>query len=473
MIRIATTLGRNRLLPILALCAICQLCDARGLPSSVSEALTRARIPEKAVGIIVQEVGRQNPLLAINQYTAFNPASTMKLVTTDAALELLGPTFTWKTQAYVSGTLAGDVLQGDLIIKGGGDPKLVTENFWMFLRQIRAGGVRDIRGKVILDRSAFEQSAFDPAKFDGDPIKPYNVSPDAIMLNYQALRFQFKPSVADGTFNVAIDPPLAGFDVVAPQWTNDDCGDWQSKLLASFGDGNVRFLGSYAAACGEKTWYLHPFRMSRNQYFAAVFGRMWSDLGGVFKGEVVDGVVPQDARLLTVWESAALPEVIRDINKFSNNVMARQLLLTLASKAPANAELGAQSIKAWLIDKGIEAPELFIENGSGLSRNERIAPASMANLLLAAYRSPLMPEFVSSLPVVGYDGTMRHRLNDQGVAGNAHIKTGTLNEVKAVAGYVLAASGKCYVVVFFINHSEAARGGGAQDALLEWVFTHG
>jgi D-alanyl-D-alanine carboxypeptidase/D-alanyl-D-alanine-endopeptidase (penicillin-binding protein 4) len=220
--------------------------------------------------------------------------------------------------------------------------------------------------------------------------------------------------------------------------------------------------------------------MTHNQYFSAVFKKMWAEVGGRFNGEVVDGIVPEDARLLKVWESPTLPEVIRDINKFSNNVMARQLLLTLASTSatdglnlPATAERGTQAVKAWLENKGIHAPELLIENGSGLSRDERIAPASMARLLLAAYKSPLMPEFISSMPLAGYDGTMRHRLTDQTVAGNAHVKTGTLKDVKALAGYVLAASGKQYVVVFFINHPAAAGGGDAQDALLEWVYVHG
>lgn len=240
----------------------------------------------------------------------------------------------------------------------------------------------------------------------------------------------------------------------------------------------VQFTGRYSAECGDKTWYVRPYQFTPNQYFSAVFKKMWTDVGGRFSGEVLDGIVPQEARLLTTWESPALSEVIRDINKFSNNVMARQLLQTLggaagAENSSASPQHGAQVIAAWLDGKGIKAPELVIENGSGLSRGERIAPASMANLLIAAYGSPLMPEFISSMPLVGYDGTMRHRLADHNVAGNAHIKTGTLNEVKTIAGYVTAQSGKRYVVVFFINHPNAAGGGGAQDALLEWIYTHG
>ena len=448
---------------------------ARDLPIIVSAALTRAGIPGGAVGIYVQAVDGRKPLAASNPNLALSPASTMKLVTTNAALDLLGPVFTWKTQAYVNGQLNGDVLQGDLIFKGSGDPKLVTENFWLFLRQIRAKGIREIRGNLVLDRSAFEEEAYDPSKFDGDAIKPYNAGPDALLLNYEALRFRFMPNEVSGTVTVTLDPP-ADYAVTPPTLSSQDCGDWQPKLGAVLASNGVDFTGTYPLSCGERIWSMHPYQLSHSQYFAAVFRRMWSDLGGTFAGEVSSGVTPDGARLVAEWESATLPEVIRDINKYSNNVMARQLLLTLATSAlkrPGTPELGALVIGGWLAEKGIAAPELVVENGSGLSRNERISAQTMGRMLVAAYRSPVMPEFVSSLPLVGYDGTMRHRLKDRGVAGHAHVKTGRLENVRAIAGYVLAASGKRYAVVCLINHRNADRGLEAQDTLLQWVYEHG
>jgi D-alanyl-D-alanine carboxypeptidase/D-alanyl-D-alanine-endopeptidase (penicillin-binding protein 4) len=218
--------------------------------------------------------------------------------------------------------------------------------------------------------------------------------------------------------------------------------------------------------------------MSSNQYFSLVFRKMWHDLGGRFSGKVAEGKTPPDARLIASWESPVLAETIRDMNKFSNNVMARHLLLSLAgaqgdANAPESAARGADAVKTWLAGRGIDAPELVIDNGSGLSRAERIAPATMGKLLQEAWRSPMMPEFISSMPIAGYDGTMRRRLTDADVAGNAHIKTGTLNEVKTMAGYLVAASGKTYTVVFFINHPNAAAGGAAQDALLQWLYANG
>jgi D-alanyl-D-alanine carboxypeptidase/D-alanyl-D-alanine-endopeptidase (penicillin-binding protein 4) len=185
--------------------------SAAAPPPSFGKALQLAGIPAQNVGVYVQEVdGAGKVLASANAGTPFNPASTMKLVTTDAALELLGPTYRWKTQAYTNGSQVGNVLQGDLIFKGNGDPKLVLENFWLFLRQIRAKGIRDIRGNIVLDRSTFDENAYDPSEFDGDPMKPYNVGPDALLLNYKALTFQFVPNPETRQVNVLIDERLPG-----------------------------------------------------------------------------------------------------------------------------------------------------------------------------------------------------------------------------------------------------------------------
>jgi D-alanyl-D-alanine carboxypeptidase/D-alanyl-D-alanine-endopeptidase (penicillin-binding protein 4) len=247
-------------------------------------------------------------------------------------------------------------------------------------------------------------------------------------------------------------------------------------LQAGFNGSGTSFRGTYASSCGEKTWYVHPYQMTHMQYFGAVFRQVWADLGGTFRGDVKNGAVPSGARMVGEWESTTLPEVIRDMNKYSNNVMARQLLLTIAAdifKLPANPERGARAIKSWLASKGIDAAELVIENGSGLSHKERISAGTMGRMLVAAFQSPTMPEFISSMPLAGYDGTMRQRLKTRSVAGNAHIKTGSLNDVRAIAGYVLAASGKRYAVVSIINHRAAPSAQEAQDALVQWVFERG
>lgn len=449
---------------------------AQDLPESVVSSLVRAQIPPSAISIDVREVQGNQPWISWQPHLPQNPASTMKLVTTQAGLDVLGPAYAWRTQAYTSGVREGDVLHGDLYIKGGGDPKLVLENFWLFLRQIRIRGIREIRGDVLLDRSLFAAAPFDAAQFDGEPLRAYNAGPDALLLNFKSISFRFVPDPHNGRVRIMMDPPLAGHVVTPPALTAAECGDWRARLDTTFDVSGTHFRGTYAMSCGERVWYVHPHHLSDNQFFGSVFRQVWQDLGGVFNGDVKDGVVPPDAPLIAEWQSATLGELIRDINKNSNNVMTRQLLLTMAAeatKAPATPESGAAVVRASLQSRGIQAPELVIDNGSGLSRNARISADSLGRMLVSSFRSATMPEFMASMPLAGYDGTMRRRLIDTGVARSAHIKTGLLTDVRAIAGYVLAASGRRYSVVFLINHPRAPAGLEAQDALLQWIYERG
>ncbi|TCS36215.1 D-alanyl-D-alanine carboxypeptidase/D-alanyl-D-alanine-endopeptidase (penicillin-binding protein 4) [Paucimonas lemoignei] len=449
---------------------------AATLPATVTQALQRAGIPLQAAGVHVQEAGGERMLAELNPATPFNPASTMKLVTTGAALDLLGPAFAWKTEAYARGTMEGDVLQGDLVIKGGGDPKLTVEGLWMFLREIRARGIREIRGNLVLDRSLFAPEGHDPASFDGDPSRPYNAGPDALLFNYKTLTLRFMPNPAQGKVALAVEPPFTDFHVIGPRLGNGDCGEWRKNLAMSQDAYVLDIAGAYPASCGERVLQVLAWNMSSARYFEIVFRRLWSDLGGSLAGVVTEGGVRPDAWLLAQRDSVSLAEVVRDINKFSNNVMARQLLLTLAARYTGQAATvagGAEVIKTWVASRGIAMPELVLDNGSGLSREGRVSAGGLGRLLQAAFRAPTMPEFVASLPLVGQDGTMRKRLNGDTVAGNAHIKTGYLNEARAIAGYVQAASGKRYVVVFLVNHANAGRASEAQDQLLKWVYENG
>jgi D-alanyl-D-alanine carboxypeptidase/D-alanyl-D-alanine-endopeptidase (penicillin-binding protein 4) len=444
------------------------------LPAPVAAAFKRAGIAPSGIGVEVIEIASGRNLLNLNPEQALNPASTMKLLTTNAALELLGPTYSFSTQAYTRGTLRDGLLQGELILRGSGDPKLVIENFWLFLRKIRAQGVRDIRGNLVLDRSAFGDTAIDPALFDGEPLKSYNAGPDALLLNFHSLAVTFAPDFLSDRVQVRLDPALGNYPIRAPQLTIGDCvGDWRVPITATLEAAGASFDGPYATGCGEKSWQIHPYALSRNRYLELIFRQLWSEMGGTFDGSVIDGVVTPDALALAKWDSPPMPELIRDVNKFSNNVMARQLFLTLGSTVqllPDSIAASRSAIAGWLASKQIDATGLVLENGAGLSRLERISPRTLGAVLVAAYRSPTMPEFVSSLPLVGYDGTMRKRLRSEDVAGHAHIKTGSLQDVRSIAGYVQAASGKQYVVVCLINDPNAARGGQAQDALLQWVY---
>lgn len=437
------------------------------LPKPVVDALRKASIPQSSVAAWVQEVGASAPAVAINARAAVNPGSTMKLLTTFAALELLGPAYRWKTEAYLDGD--------NLVLRGRGDPKLNAESFWMLLRNLRGRGLRELRGDVILDRSFFAPAPYEP--LDDDVFRAYNVAPDALLVNFKALRFTFVPE-SEKAVRIYVEPGLPGLEVTnALKVSAGPCPDgsraFRELAQAAFQSRPPRasFTGSYPLSCGERE--LNMAIHDPQDYFSAMMRQLWTEVGGSWQGEVRDGTVSPNARLLYTHESEPLAEIVRDINKFSNNVMARQLFLTIGGEtrgAPARAEAAASAVKDWVASKKIPAPELVLENGSGLSRNERISAEHLAALLLAAWQSRVMPEFISSLPVVAADGTMKKRLNNQRVAGSAHIKTGLLSDARAVAGYVLDRHGRRHVVVMIVNHARARDADAAQDALVEWVY---
>lgn len=446
-------------------------------PPAVSQALRAAGIPHAAAAIWVREVDAVAPRLAVNARAAMNPASTMKLVTTFAALDLLGPAYVWKTEAWATGPVDAGVLRGDLHLRGGGDPKLTYDQFGRLLRQLRARGIRDIAGDLVLDRGAFAANGSDPGRFDAQPMRPYNVAPDALLLNFKSVTLHLLPDPAQKSVQVSPEPAPANLDLVNKlvPGNGDVCGDWKERLRADvFAHGPTTRLvltGSLPAACGEQRWNLavleHP------AFVLGVFRQLWSELGGTLAGGVRDGAVPADARPVGVLQSPTLAEVVRDINKFSNNVMARQLFLTLgmeSGRRPATTEDADAAVRGWLDGRALALPELVLENGSGLSRRERISAEGLGRVLGAAWKSAVMPELISSLPVAAIDGTMKKRLRQNGIAGQAHIKTGSLEGVRSIAGYVLDRHGKRWIAVFFVNHANAGAAQPAMDALLDWVY---
>lgn len=443
---------------------------AEPLPSAVTDALRQAKLPITSVGVIVKEVGAHTNLVEINPNQPMNPASTMKLLTTYAALELLGPAYTWKTEAYLNGALdSAGVLHGDLIFKGYGDPKLNLEQLWLWLHELRQRGLRDITGNLVLDRSAFELPPHDPYAFDGDGLRAYNVGPDALLLNFNAIRFRFFPN--GDHITVVTEPQLDGVALEnrLVRVNVGACSDWNDRVHIRLSGTTLSVSGDYPVHCGERDEYLNL--LPNGDYVSVLFRSLWLEMGGRLQGQVVHGTLPAGAKLLSTHYSQPLAEQIRDINKFSNNVMARQLFLTLGLQGGISTLASSElALRNWLRQKHFNFPELRIENGAGLARTDRISPLHMAQLLDSVYTSPYLAEYEASLPIVGVDGTVKRRLSGSGVAQHAHLKTGTLGGVKAIAGYVHAQSGKQLVVVFLINHPAAAAGQAAQDALVNWAW---
>ena len=461
------------------------------LPPTVRNALKQANIPLASVGIEVREINGAASLLDVNSRQAMNPASTMKLLTTYAALEILGPAYTWRTEAYLDGQLDNGVLNGNLIIKGYGNPKMNAEHLWLWLHELRNRGLREIKGDLILDHSAFSPQESDPTLFDNDPKRAYNVAPDALLLNFNAVRLHFLP--ADGKVDVYTEPVLAGVTLSnkVKLKSQRNCGDWNDKIRIDSSENAIRLQGLYPAPCGERDKAISL--LSHERFFDAVFRAVWQEVGGTLQGIAHDGSVPASAMLFATHYSQPLSEIIRDINKFSNNVMARQLYLSLSlgkippalniplentstddtfpvtPQAPANVEKSEVILREWINKKGLDFPELVIENGAGLSRKARISAHSMASLLQDIQLSPYSAEIEASLPIAGVDGTMRKRHDNCAVTTHAHMKTGSLEGVKTIAGYLQSHSGKQWIFVFMINHPNASMGQQAQDELLEWL----
>lgn len=446
---------------------------ATRLPSQVTVELARAGVPPDAVALDVRPADGGKPLLALNNLRASKPASVMKLVTTQAALELLGPDYRWVTRVHANGMVDGDVLRGDLVIEGGGDPRFAHEDLWRLLSRLRALGLRELRGNLLLDRRLFRVELPDAAAFDGRPERAYNAPSDALLLDAKALSLSMRPRALGQAVQLASEPALSGFAIVPPVGADVPCQQLRDQLQPQFTAQGLRFTGVYPIACGERELNFHLHTLDHVQYFAAAFRALWAQLGGSFGGMVMDGQARADSIELARWTSGPLGAEIRDINKFSNNVMARNLLLSLAAQRggePATTTAAVVRVMDWMAASGLDTGTVILQNGSGLSREERIPAATLAALLQRAWRQPTMPEFVSALPIAGIDGTMARRFENSPLKGRAHIKTGSLDDVASIAGYVTARSGKRIAVVCIINHPKANDARAAFDALISWAY---
>ncbi len=445
------------------------------LPDSLQAALTKAQLPADSVAIVIQPLDGGAPLVSHNAGKPMNPASVMKVVTTYAALETLTPAYRWKTEVYRNGPVSQGVLDGDLILKGYGDPSLNVAAFWQLLQQVRQQGIREIKGNLILDTSAYMPEVSQRPVLDDEPWRAYNAKPSALLINGRHTSFRFgiakeslKPAVT-----IAQEFELPQINIVnLMQVRKGACGDWRSDLryaVAPAPQGvTVTFNGTLPVQCDER--YMELSVLDDLQYSLFTFSKLWSQLGGQFSGQALSGTLPFDASLVTTWSSPPLDVVIRDINKWSNNVMARQLMLTMgleAGLAPVDENAAALALKNTLRTRGLSFPELVLENGSGLSRHERISAEHLAQLLVTAYQRPVMPVLMASLPILGLDGTLKKRLSEPVSQGMAYLKTGSLDGVSSIAGYVQDTQGKRYVLVMMVNHPHAAAARVVQDGLIK------
>lgn len=460
---------------VLSTAALAQ--DVATLPAGVRVVTSGYNLPADSYGLLVQEIGATAPLLAINADLPFNPASSIKTLTTLAALEVLGPAYTWETEIYPLGTISEGTLQGDLLIKGGGDPFLTEDYFRNMLKMLQRRGVTRISGDLVLDANLFDPSVSAAPPIDNETNRSYNVLPHALMVNFQTVNFYFYPHANGRDVVIKADPELPNLVITNQlRLENSACAGFQRGV--SFREdpaepNGVIFSGDYPARCSE--FVLQRAVLDAPNYAYGLFRKLWQELGGEFSGALRLGTAPEEQEPLVVWQSEPLSDVIKSINKYSNNMMTRQLLLTLAFEkygAPATVESGARAVEDYLAGLGIDYTDLVLDNGAGLSREARMTATLFNDVLQRGYSINTMPEFLASLPLAGEDGTMRTRLRNGDTRGSMHVKTGLLDGVASVAGYVHARSGRHFVVVSMLNNPQADAGPGQElaDALLSWAY---
>jgi serine-type D-Ala-D-Ala carboxypeptidase/endopeptidase (penicillin-binding protein 4) len=473
----------TRLAALLALCSLGLAAGAQArLPAPMLEALSKAQIPPDAVGAIVLPAdagARLRPALAHREGEPMQPASTMKVLTAAAGLDRLGPNHRDRTDLLADAPAQDGVLRGPLYLRGGADPDLDWVSLWQLLGALRDQGIHTLAAGVVVDRTLFRPARADlgAPPFDESPEWAYNTVPDALQLNGGVLSFYF---AADRkALQVRTRPllPEVQFDGSAVQLSDTLCADWEDEWQAPLAsvDGaraTITLRGAFPRNCSAQA---DLELLDRQWVTERMLRQLWGQLGGQLQGEVHEGATPAGAQVLASHLGRPLAEVLRGVVKRSDNPLTRLLFLRMgvplaeADPGLTSREAGAQAVQAWLRDQGIDTTGAVLDNGSGLSRNERLTPQQLGLVLRAAHAGPWSPEFASMLPIAGVDGTMRNRLKTSPAAGRARIKTGTLSNAAAVAGYVPDRSGRLWVVVGIVNHDNARDARPALDALIDWV----
>ena len=463
--------------PVHAAVAAISVADSprASLPEEVLQLLRQYSVPASSLSVYVQAFDDTRPLLATHIDTLHNPASVMKLVVSFAALDLLGPGYTWETQLLLDGVLRDDgILDGNLELQGSGDPFLSKETFREALVALQSRGLRHIKGDLIIDNSLFPEETGSPGDFDNNPYRAYNTFPSATLLNFHAHYFHIIPQGAKAL--VYADPAASNLSVRnALTLGNGPCTANSRKIgfqvMRTPTTTRVTISGRYPRQCGDHAMLRAV--LPDDEYVFGVFKAMWSDLGGTISGKGVRQKVSSGRRFYTI-HSRTLGTIVNHVNRHSNNVMARQLLLTLARERGEDGHgkaAGEAVVRSWLYNLGIPVSGLIIDNGSGLSRHCRITARTLALLLDWARRSPYQPEFFSSLAANGWEGTMKRRLRGDMAPGQARVKTGLLRGVRTLAGVVRSKSQRDFIVVSLHSYPGVQNriGTRIQDALLKWV----
>jgi len=443
------------------------------LPQAIEGFIKKSTIPKKDISIYIKEVGNDGHILVShNARTARTPASVIKVLSTYASILKLGFDYRFPTKFYVTGTVRNGVLQGDLIVKGFGDPTLNAKDVDKIVTQIRAKGIRQITGHIVIDRSFFRVGTKDSSGFDEHPYSPYNAMPDAMMYNERISTVCVKPKQndvtkkgADGSYTVinklkTVNKPCRG----RYSWPGVRID--KSKAMPT-----VMLQGKISVRCGQKN-ICQVITKPYLSFYYALKDKL-KKAGVKVNGNMRLRKVPQQARLLFTHYSRSLEKIVSKTAKKSNNLYARHLLLTLGAHvygAPATLDKGRRAVKNILKEHhALQTDILQIDNGCGLSRKAKLTAKLLADMLDNAYEN-YGQRWMNTLSIAGVDGTIKKRFRGTVVKNRAWMKTGTLKRTKNISGYVKNASGKLYEVVILVHSNRGNwRASELQNQIIKWL----
>jgi D-alanyl-D-alanine carboxypeptidase/D-alanyl-D-alanine-endopeptidase (penicillin-binding protein 4) len=436
---------------------------ARELESALRAIVAGGPLASARTSVVVEDVETGQVVFARDPDVLLNPASNVKLVTSAAALARLGPEFRFDTELFLDAGGA-DGAARTLYVRGKGDPTLVTERLWAIAGDLVHLGVRRV-GDVVVDESYFDGERVGPG-FDqeaGD--RSYLAPAGAASLNWNTVAVHVAPGDRKGAkARVELEPASDLFDVDVRATTVAAGGRRRITVSSVRAGARQRIVVDGRVPLGSRLQTIWRRIDDPALYLGHTLRRLMELRGAKFQGKVRTGQVPRSARLVHVAQSESLGEVVRRLNKTSNNFVAEQLLKTLGAEtkgAPGSWPKGVQAVEEFLADVGIPRGAYVMRNGSGLNDTNRFSARQLATLLRAMWaRFPLHAEYLASLPVAGRDGTIRWRMEGSEAEGRLRAKTGTLENVTSLSGYVENAAHRTLAFAILVNDF-AGRASGA------------
>ncbi len=445
--------------------------DSDVLPTELQKLMKRFHVAKKNSGILIMRLDNNEVLASVNRTTAFNPASVIKIVTAAAAIDTHSPNYTWQTRIAIDGVVKNNTLNGNLYLIGGGDPYITAEKFEYIIRSLYRHGIKTINGNLIIDDSYYQLPFHSPEEFDGAEFRTYNVGANAMLVNFKSLEVVL---TNDGKNVIAYTvPPNDQFILnnnIKPG--NGQCRSWRRNLNERYyveeNSITLKLSGGYPFRCKKQS--LRLAALKHVDYIGGYFTAIWREMGGHFNGVYQQGKTPETATVIDSHESQTLSQVTTLMNKYSNNVIARHLFLSLADNAQTRSiENAREAMQQWLKKHTIDN-QTVIDNGSGLSRLTRITPKNMGRALKLVWQHPYREEIIASFPILGLDGTLKKRPSEGISKGMARFKTGSLVNSKAIAGFFRDKKNNPYLLVIFNKNSSTRNAKSFQNAVLKWLY---